>query len=112
MFPVNPLFQRDTVFTLMKLTRFINLIKYMLDSNIGLERLSNLPDMFRGERASIDKEILTELIHNKRLICFDKNQSTFFEEKQDKQILNAFFKKIKGSIIKGFKTSNFVVCDV
>jgi len=112
MYPANPLFQRDTTFTLVKLVRFINLIKQMLDKDGTLKRLRDLPGMLAGNKESLDKHILTELIQNKRLICYDLRERTYTDEKQDSALINLFFKKAKGSIIKGYKTANSLICDV
>jgi anaerobic magnesium-protoporphyrin IX monomethyl ester cyclase len=112
MLPANPLFQRDTTFTLMKLVRFINLIKHMLDKDNALKRLSNLPDMFSGGKKLLNKHIINEFLNNKRLLCYDLNRRTFHDERQDKEVIDRFFKEAKTKIIKGYKTSNSITCDV
>jgi hypothetical protein len=112
MFPANPLFQRDTTYTLMKLVRFINLVKHMLDQENDLKRLSDMPEMFSGKNESLNRHIITELLKNQRLICYDLKQRMFFEERQDREIISRFFKEAKAKIIKGFKTSNSLICDV
>jgi len=112
MFPANPLFHRNVTFSLMKLVRFVNLVKHKLDKNSDIKRLSDILYMNSGKMGLVDKEILTELIRNKRLICYDKKQKIFFEEKQDKPLINTFFKAIRNRYIKGFKTANSLFCDV
>ncbi|MEI6154285.1 MAG: cobalamin-dependent protein [Deltaproteobacteria bacterium] len=112
MLPANPLFQRDTTYTLVKLVRFINLVKHLLDQDITLKRLSGLPGQLSGKKELLDKHILTEFITNKRLLCYDLRGGTFFDERQDKSVIDRFFKEAKGAVIKGFKTSNCLVCDV
>lgn len=112
MLPVNPLFQRDITYTLIKLVRFINLIKHLLDKDGALKRLSDLPGLLSGKKESLDKHILTELIQNKRLIYYDLRGRTYTDEKQDNALIDLFFKKAKEGIIKGYKTANSLVCDV
>jgi hypothetical protein len=84
----------------------------MLDKDVAFKRLSDLPGQLSGKKESLDKHILTEFITNKRLLCYDLRGGTFFDERQDKAVIDRFFKEAKGSIIKGFKTANFLVCDV
>ncbi len=112
MFPANPLFKRNTAYMLMKLVRFINLVKRMLDRECGLKRLSDVPETFSGKNASLDKHIVTELMINKRLLSYDLNRKMFCDERQDIEIINHFFKKAKSKTIKGFKTSNSLICDL
>ena len=112
MFPVNSLFQRGVTYTLIKLVRFINLVKHIIDKESGMESLSEIPAIFSGKNASIDKHIITKFLKDQRLIAYDINKKMFYEERQDNGIINHFFREAKGKIIKGFKTSNSLTFDV
>jgi anaerobic magnesium-protoporphyrin IX monomethyl ester cyclase len=111
MVPVNPNLSRDSLYTLMKLVRFVNLVKRLLDGNDAPTRLSDIlemPDIAKNER---DKKILATLLNEKRLIWFDGSRGTFVPEPHDSDIVRLFFDRAKNKPIRGFKTINELVVD-
>lgn len=111
MMELNPLFPRNTTYTFMKLTRFINFIKHCLDKEPSLKRLSDLPDILSTGKEHPDRYILTTLLLEKRLIHYDIRRNTFADEPRDIYLLDTFFSKAKGATIRGYKTMNSLVVD-
>jgi radical SAM superfamily enzyme YgiQ (UPF0313 family) len=111
MMEVNPLFPRNTIYTLMKLTRFINFVKNCLDREPSLHKLSDLTEFLKSGKEEIDKEILGTLLAEKRLIRYDLQKRTLTDEPQDRNILERFFRMAKSAKIKGFKTDNSLLVD-
>ncbi len=109
---INPLFPRDVIYTLIKLTRFINFVKHCLDNNPSLERLSDIPALLVNENEQFDRHIITTLLQKKRFECFDLKEETFIEEAQNLNVIEEFFKKAGNSTIRGFKTMNSLVIDL
>ncbi len=112
LFPANPLFQRETTFTFMKLTRFINFVKNILDQNPSIEKLSDIVDIPDISRKPHDLHIMKSLIVDKRFIWYDRTIKDYSEEPQDRDLAVRFFKKIRGKTIRGFKTMNTLAIDV
>jgi radical SAM superfamily enzyme YgiQ (UPF0313 family) len=109
---VNPLFPRNTIYTFMKLTRFINFVKHCLDKEPSLKKLSDLPELLSIDEKNPDRHICSVLLLEKRLICFDIRKKCFVDELQDKELIKAFFRKAGNAAIRGFKTMNSLVVDV
>lgn len=104
LFPVSPSFSRKSLFTIMKLARFINSLKKFVDSKkvtVGLEDV-------RFEEP-LDNEIFLTLIKEKRFVAYDTKKEEFFEEPQEKEIIEHFFCLMKGKKVKGYKTDHFVI---
>jgi len=99
-FPVNRELDRDKIVTLMKLTRFINFIKKWLDlqdKDVPIaELLKDLP--------VIDKEIVSALIKERKVISYNKNKQNFEVDRFSNEVLDIFFSRIK--FITGYKTGN------
>lgn len=112
MLPTGPLFPRDTIYTCVKLARFINFVKRVLDRGPSLTRLSDLPELLAAAREPYDRHILSTLIAEKRFICFDTRRQDFVDEPQDSGLVRLFFRKARGLRIKGFKTTNALSIDV
>lgn len=112
LFPANPLFQRETTFTFMKLTRFINFVKNMVDQNPSIEKLSDIIDIPNITSKPRDLHIMKTLILGKRFLWYDRNAKDYSEEPQDRALVTHFFKKIYGKPIRGFKTMNTLTIDV
>ena len=108
MYPVNPLFPRETTFTFMKLLRFMNVVKSLIDSNPGAKYLRDLADAPTMHRRPRDSYIFTTLLREGRFIWFDKGVDEYVDEPQDLALIAAFFKAMEGNAIKGFRTNNFV----
>jgi anaerobic magnesium-protoporphyrin IX monomethyl ester cyclase len=106
MMSVNPLLPRDTIYTFIKLVRFINLVKHILDKEANLKKLSDLLGLPFTEKNAYDKRIFTTLLLKKRFIYYDIKRKDFYDEPQDNNLVKLFFKRAKGSLIRGFKTMN------
>jgi hypothetical protein len=112
MVPVNPNLSRDSLYTLMKLVRFVNLVKRLLDGDDAPTRLSDIleiPAIARNER---DKKILATLLHERRLIWFDGSRDDYLTEPHNSDLVRLFFDRAKNKIIRGFKTKNQLVVDL
>lgn len=103
---VNPDLPRNTLYTLMKLTRFVNLAKRLLDSHDPPKKLSDILEMSIVTKNDRDKQILTTLINEKRLIWLDSSRSYFVPEPHNRDIVRLFFDHAKNKTIRGFKTMN------
>lgn len=112
LYPSNPLFQRATIFTFMKLTRFINVIKNIIDQNSSIERLSEIVDIQDVTKGHHDAHILKTLISDKRFVWYDTKKADYADEPQDKTLVSHFFEKIHGKAIRGFKTPRTLTVDV
>jgi anaerobic magnesium-protoporphyrin IX monomethyl ester cyclase len=112
MIEANPLFPRNTTYTFMKLTRFINFVKNCLDKEPSLKKLSDLVEFLKGGKAEIDKEIFKMLLIEKRLMRYDTGKRVFVDEPQDGNLVEHFFRMAQGARIKGFKTGNSLLVDV
>ncbi len=111
MYPVNPLMPRETLFTFMKLTRFINFVKSTLDRGQGTGGLSGLARSPGRAWNPVTQEIVDTLCREKRFICYDPRSRQFADEPQDRALTGLFFQKARGKVIKGFKTANTLVVD-
>jgi hypothetical protein len=108
MFQANPLFSRETTFTFMKLLRFMNVVKALVDSTVGASTLRDLAHADRLQKNPRDLHIFNTLIRGKRFLWFDTRGNDYVEEPQDPRIVVAFFKAMEGRAIKGFRTTNSV----
>ena len=109
--PVGPLLPREGLFTLMKLTRFINFVKNMADRDQGIERIGDIaasPHLLKNPR---DREIVSTLLREKQFVWYDEAGKGLRPEPQDRALVRRFFEKAKGLEIRGFKTMNSVVID-
>ncbi|HOW53055.1 MAG TPA: cobalamin-dependent protein [Syntrophorhabdaceae bacterium] len=108
MLPVNPLFPRETTFTFMKLLRFVNVVKGLIDANPGAKLLEDLADAGKMGKNPRDRHIFTTLIREKRFVWFDVRGNEYVEEPQDRRLAAAFFKAMEGKRIKGFRTNHSI----
>ncbi|MBA4417191.1 MAG: hypothetical protein C0392_04680 [Syntrophus sp. (in: bacteria)] len=106
MVPVNPLLPRETLFTFMKLVRFINYVKQIIDREPGLKTLCEVPMAPALENRPIDREILSALISERRFKYYDVKEKRFLKEPLDEGLERLFFRKAEGMTIRGFKTMN------
>lgn len=111
MVPVNPGLPRDSLYTLVKLVRFVNLVKRLLDGDDAPKRLSDILEMPAVTKNDRDKQILTTLINEKRLIWLDKSRGAFVSEPHNSDLVRLFFDRSKHKPIRGFKTMNQLVVD-
>ena len=112
LYPSNPLFPRETIFTFMKLTRFINLVKSIVDQHPSIRKLSDIIDVPAIADKPHDFHIFKTLISDKRFIWYDKEKEDYAEEPQNRNLIVHFFDKIHGKPIRGFKTMNTITIDV
>jgi hypothetical protein len=108
MFEANPLFPRETTFTFMKLLRFMNVVKALIDANPGATALVDLAHGDRLKKNPRDLHIFTSLVRERRFLWFDTRGNDYAEEPQDHALVAAFFGAMEGRTIKGFRTSNAV----
>ncbi|HOD76219.1 MAG TPA: radical SAM protein, partial [Syntrophorhabdaceae bacterium] len=108
MFQANPLFPRETTFTFMKLLRFMNVVKALIDANPGASALVDLAHADRLKKNPRDLHIFTSLLRERRFLWFDTRGNDYVEEPQDHALVAAFFGALEGMTIKGFRTSNTV----
>lgn len=111
MVPVNPAFPRPATYTLMKLVRFVNYVKGLLDGEDQLGRISECVEKVGGSRV-VEKHVLHTLLSHKKFVWQDTVTGDFVDEPQDKDIIRQFFLMAKGRTIKGFRTNNSLVVDV
>lgn len=110
MLPSNPLFQRTTTFTLMKLVRFVNYIKDLLDRQEISGKISACAENPPGKEA-VETEVLGTLLSKKRFVWYDTVSGVMVDEPQDSDLVHLFFTMAKGQKIKGFRTNNELVVD-
>lgn len=111
MVPVNPLMPRETLFTFMKLTRFINFVKGALDREPAPSDLSDLVRLGGSGRNPVNGEIIAALWRENRFLAYDLRTTKLVQELQDRDLVRLFFEKARGRKIKGFKTSNTLMID-
>ncbi|HOP85186.1 MAG TPA: cobalamin-dependent protein [Syntrophorhabdaceae bacterium] len=106
--PVNPDLSRTTLFTVMKLARFINFLKSLADKygSMDVSEIKNTP--FELSNNNIIKEIFTALINEKRFMAYDKEKKTFVYEPCDEQAVKYFFEEIKKKTVRGYKTNSVI----
>ena len=109
MFEANPAFPRKTTFTFMKLLRFINVLKSLIDDTPGASGVHDLSGAPRMQKDPHSGAIFEALLSEKRFIAFDVRENIFVEEIQDRELIAAFFASMQGRTIKGFKTHNRVI---
>jgi anaerobic magnesium-protoporphyrin IX monomethyl ester cyclase len=112
MLPANIQFPRPVTYAFMKLVRFINYVKGLIDRHEGLNRLSDLIDNKAAIPDEHSRYIFKCLLHDKNLIWYNTAQNCFVEEPAEQMVITSFFKGTKGRIIKGFQTSRSIMVDV
>jgi anaerobic magnesium-protoporphyrin IX monomethyl ester cyclase len=111
MFPVNPLLPRETLYTFMKLVRFVNYVKHALDREQGLKRLSDLPILTAAAKDPIANEIVSALVLEKRFKYYDIKEKRLCDEPVNENLVKRFFARARGLPVKGFKTTNTLIVD-
>ncbi|HOJ42951.1 MAG TPA: cobalamin-dependent protein [Syntrophorhabdaceae bacterium] len=106
--PASPHLSRTTLFTVMKLARFVNFLKGLAD-RYGSMHVSEIPRLFFGQSNSdIVKEILSKLINEKRFVAYDREKRDFVLENCDEQVVKYFFEQMKKGFVKGYKTHEII----
>ena len=111
MFPFNPLFTRSVTFTFVKLVRFINWVKQVIDRDEGIGRMTELLDD-RATRDDTSRFIVERLLRERRLVWYDESRRAFSDEPADQGLVASFFEKARGRKIKGFKSSRSILMDM
>jgi anaerobic magnesium-protoporphyrin IX monomethyl ester cyclase len=111
MAPVNPQFGRPVTYAFMKLVRFINYVKGLIDRNEGLNRLSDFLDNREVMPDEQSRIVFESLVLDKRLIWYDPGNLEYVGEPADQEVFATFFKSAKGMVIKGFRTNRSIVVD-
>lgn len=113
MLPVNPFFPRLVTYTFIKLVRFINYVKAIVDGEAGISRLS---DLVGSKQVAPDKgtdgTVVAHLLRNNEFIGYDKQRRGFVREPQDSGLVRLFFQRAKGMRIKGYKAGKSLIIDV
>ncbi len=111
MLPFNPLFPRTVTFTFVKLVRFVNYVKQVLDDEADIRRMSDLPEGAALRKDPRGRQIVKTLVDEKRFVCYDPVLGSFRDEPVDGALVHRFFDRAKGSLITGYKTKNTLVVD-
>jgi hypothetical protein len=111
MVPVNPNLPRDSLYTIMKLVRFVNLVKRLLDGKDKLKRLTDILEMPAILKDDRDRQILSALINEKCIIWLDSSSGEFVQEPHNRNLVRLFFDRAKNKSIRGFKTLNELIVD-
>ena len=111
MLPFNPLFPRSVTFTFVKLVRFINYVKQVLDRDPGVRRMSDLPEAPALGSDPRKRQIVKTLIDEERFTCYDPVPGSFRDEPVDGALVRLFFERARGSAITGYKTKNRLIVD-
>jgi len=112
MIPFNPLFPRRVTFAFIKLVRFINYIKQLVDKQDSITRASDLLDSGTMSGDEQSQAILRRLLHDKRLVRYDARYGSHTDEPVDQRLIRSFFEKAKGRTIKGYRSNRSLVVDV
>jgi hypothetical protein len=112
MFPANTQFPRSVTYAFMKMVRFINYVKGLIDRHEGLNRLSDLIDNEEAIPDEHSRYIFKCLIQDKHLIWYNTAQNCFVEEPGEQDVIASFFENAKATNIRGFQTSRSIVVDV
>ncbi len=103
LFPVNKNFDVIALATFMRLTRFVNYIKSLLDKYGQDFHIKELMKVVMNKK-EIDGKILETLIERKTFISFDKTKKKFYEDYSKKYIIEDFLSKLR--FIRGYKSEN------
>jgi anaerobic magnesium-protoporphyrin IX monomethyl ester cyclase len=106
MFEASPAFPRTTIYTFMKLLRFVNVLKSLIDDAPGASGTGELAALPRMQKDPRSGYIFEALLKEKRFLAFNAGANIFVEEIQDKELVAAFFEAMRGRIIKGYRTQN------
>lgn len=100
-YPINKDLDRTKIMTLMKLVRFVNYVKKQIDLMDRQLQVDELIDLARDK----DKEILSALIQEKKLISYNPTKIRFETDVFSKEVVEIFFQKIR--FIAGHKSNNY-----
>jgi radical SAM superfamily enzyme YgiQ (UPF0313 family) len=101
--PSNNFFTPVKLATYLKLSRFINYVKSILDSTSSDLSITDILKVIENKNP-LDYEILKSLIIEKRLISFEKHSRKFKADPFDRDAVLGLLNKLK--FIKGYKSNN------
>lgn len=111
MVPVNSGLARATLYTLVKLVRFVNFAKSLLDRHDPPKRLSEITEAPFIANNSPAKKILATLLAERQFVWLDTARGDFVPEPHDQGLVNIFFDRAANKVIRGFKTMNEMTVD-
>ncbi len=100
---------RSRLYTLMKLTRFINMVKNLIDRKGEMRFISDLNCLPVENRGGVVGTILSILLDEKRFVGYDEKTGDFRDEPTDNNLVARFFEKARGKEIRGFRTMNSLI---
>ena len=112
MLPLNPLFPRTVTYTFVKLVRFINYVKQLLDRHDGV---ATGRDLVNAEAVATDGRkwmIFERLLSDKTFVYYDLDRGRMCDEAVDQGLVRTFFERARGLRIKGYRTGKTLVMDV
>jgi hypothetical protein len=112
MLPLNPLFPRTVTYAFVKLVRFINYVKQLLDRHDGIARAG---DLLNAEAVATDarkRMIFERLLSDKKFVYYDLDRGRMADEAVDQGVVRTFFERARGARIKGYRTGKTLVMDV
>jgi anaerobic magnesium-protoporphyrin IX monomethyl ester cyclase len=112
MAPFNPFFPRSVTFTFVKLVRFINYVKQVVDRCDSITRASDLLDNSSICGNEESRTILTRLLHDKRLVYYDTTVKSLVDEPVDQSLIKSFLDRAKGKKIKGYRSNSAILVDI
>ncbi len=112
MLPLNPLFPRTVTHTFVKLVRFINYVKQLLDRSGGIAGAGDLVHAGAVAADGRRQRIFERLLFDKKFVYYDLEQGRMIDEAVDHGLVRAFFERARGTRIKGYRTGNTLLMDV
>lgn len=101
--PADNEFSRLSLFTFLKICRFINFLKGKIDSaksNLGLGEIE-VPH-------PVERECFLSLIKERKFKAYDEREKKFFYEPCDTDLIESFFDLMRGKKVFGFRTSFYL----
>jgi hypothetical protein len=112
MLPLNALFPRTVTYTFVKLVRFINYAKQLLDRHDSIAACRDLVDTETVAADGTRRQIFERLLSDKKFVYYDRGQGRLVDEPVDQELVRQFFEKARGGRIKGYRTARTLVMDV
>ena len=112
MLPLNPLFPRTVAYAFVKLVRFINYVKQLLNRHDGIATARELLNVEALAADGKRQLIFERLLSDKRFVYYDPQQGRMCDEAVDHGLVRTFFEKARGMTMKGYKTGKTLVMDI
>ena len=111
MLPLNPLFPRTVTYTFVKLVRFINHVKQLIDRYDGITGTRDLLDVEAVKADERKRVIFERLLLEKKFVSYDPGLGRTVDEPVDHGLVRTFFERARGAKIKGYRTGKALVMD-